>query len=110
MSRPFETEVRHDFERARQRGFLADLRAIFARRSRDLIPYHELRERVSPESESYRGMQTVPLAQIVGSMDRFQDFNREFFPRQRFRPTLAKRRPRLLSGHPAAADPALQSR
>ena len=63
---------------------LADLRAIFARRSRDLIPYHEVRQRVSPEGESYRGVQTVPLSQIVGSMDRFQDFNREFFPRQRF--------------------------
>jgi hypothetical protein len=49
-----------------------------------LIPYHEVRERVSPETESYRGLQTVPLANIVGSMDRFDDFNREFFPRQRF--------------------------
>ena len=84
MSRPFESEVRQDFERARQHGLFADLRAIFARRSRDLIPYHEVRQRVSPEGESYRGVQTVPLSQIVGSMDRFQDFNREFFPRQRF--------------------------
>jgi len=43
-----------------------------------------VRQRVSPEGESYRGVQTVRLSQIVGSMDRFQDFNREFFPRQRF--------------------------
>lgn len=84
MSRPFESEVREDFERARHRGFLADVRAAIAGRARDLIPYHEVRQRVSPEGESYRGLQTVPLAQIVGSMDRFQDFNREFFPRQRF--------------------------
>ncbi len=48
------------------------------------MPYHEVRQRVSPEGESYRGLQTVPLDQIVGSMDRFQDFNREFLPRQRF--------------------------
>ena len=84
MSRPFEDEVRHDFERARQHGFFADLRALFAGRSRNLIPYHEVRQRLSPEGESYRGVQTVPLSQIVGSMDRFQDFNREFFPRQGF--------------------------
>jgi hypothetical protein len=84
VSRPFESEVRHDFERARQRAFFADLRAILARRARNLIPYHQVRERVSPDGESYRGLQTVPLEQIVGSMDRFQDFNREFFPRQRF--------------------------
>ena len=43
-----------------------------------------MRQRVSPEGESYRGVQTVRLSQIIGSMDRFQDFNREFFPRQRF--------------------------
>jgi hypothetical protein len=84
MSRPFEAEVRHDFERARHRALWGDLRAIFARRPNDLIPYHELRKRLSPEAESFRGVQTVPLAQIVGSMDRFQDFNREFFPRQSF--------------------------
>ena len=84
MSRPFESEVRQDFERARHHGFLADLRAIFARRPRHLVPYHEVRQRVSPDGESYRGLQTVPLSQIVGSMDRFQEFNREFFPRRRF--------------------------
>ena len=84
MSRPFEAEVRQDFERARHRAFLDDVRAVIARRSRDLIPYHEVRQRVSPEGESYRGLQTVRLDQIVGSMDRFQDFNRAFFPRQRF--------------------------
>ncbi len=51
MSRPFESEVRQDFERARQHGFLADVRAIFARRSRILIPFHVVRLRVSPEGE-----------------------------------------------------------
>ena len=84
MSRPFESEVRQDFERARQHAFLTDLRAVFARRARNLVPYHEVRKRVSPDAESYRGMQTVPLDKIVGSMDRFQDFNRAFLPRQRF--------------------------
>jgi hypothetical protein len=84
LSRPFDSEVRQDFERARQHAFLADLRAVLARRSRNLIPYHEVRQRVAPDAESYRGVQTVPLSQIVGSMDRFQDFNREFLPRQRF--------------------------
>jgi hypothetical protein len=84
MSRPFEEAVRQDFERARQRAFFQDLVSIFARRPSDLISYHDFRKRVSPEGESYRGLQTVPLNKIVGSMDRFRDFNRAFFPRQRF--------------------------
>jgi hypothetical protein len=84
VNRNFEDNVRHDFERARQRAFLHDLVAVFARRPNDLIPYHEVRRRVSPEGESYRGLQTVRIDQIVGSMDRFQDFDRTYFPRKRF--------------------------
>ncbi|MDQ3413301.1 MAG: transcriptional regulator [Chloroflexota bacterium] len=84
MNRPFEDQIRHDFDRARHRAFLQDLVAVFARRPSNLISYHDFRRRVSPEGESYRGLQTVPLNQIVGSMDRFRDFNRAFFPRQRF--------------------------
>ncbi|CAA9567831.1 MAG: Transcriptional regulator [uncultured Thermomicrobiales bacterium] len=73
----------HDFDRARQKAFLHDLLAVVGRRPNDLIPYHEVRQRLSPERESYRGLQTVPIDQIVGSMDRFQDFDRAFLPRQR---------------------------
>ena len=43
-----------------------------------------MRRRVSPEGESYRGLQTVRIDQIVGSMDRFDDFDRAYFPRKRF--------------------------
>ncbi|MFM9106480.1 MAG: transcriptional regulator [Chloroflexota bacterium] len=84
MSRPFDAEVRQDFERARQKAILHDLLAVFQRRPNDLVPYHEIRQRVAPESESYRGLQTVRIDQIVGSMDRFDDFDRAFLPRKRF--------------------------
>jgi len=77
-----EQQVAQDFERARHRAFLNDLRALFRRRSNDLIPYHEIRSRVRPERETYRGLQEVPLNQIVGSEDRFRDFDRAFLPRQ----------------------------
>ena len=82
MSQGHEDDVRADFERARQKAFLHDVLAVFARRPNDLIPYHEVRRRLSPERESYRGVQTVALDQIVGSMDRFRDFDRAFLPRQ----------------------------
>jgi hypothetical protein len=72
----------HDFERARHRAFLNDLRAYFRRESNDLIPFHEVRKRMSSEGESYRGIQSVAIKQIVGSEDRFRDFDRAFLPRQ----------------------------
>jgi hypothetical protein len=72
-----------DFARARRRAFLHDVLAALGGRPNDLIPLHEVRRRVSPEGESHRGVQTVPLAQIVGSTDRSRDFDRAFLPRRR---------------------------
>jgi hypothetical protein len=78
-----DDQIRNDFERARQKAFLHDLVAAVSRRPNDLIPFHELRRRLSPEGESYRGLQTVPIDQIVGSMDRYLDFDRAFLPRKK---------------------------
>ncbi len=78
-----EDQVRNDFERARQRAFVHDLISVVNGRSNDLMPFHELRSRLSPEAESYRGIQTVPVNQIIGSMDRFRDFDRTFLPRRK---------------------------
>ncbi len=75
--------IDEDYSHARRRAFLRGARALFARRPNDLIPYHEIRRRLSPDRESYRGVQSVPLDKIVGSMDRFRDFDRVFLPRQR---------------------------
>ena len=78
-----EDQLRNDFERARQKAALHDLLAAVNRQTNDLVPFHEIRNRLSPEGESYRGLQTVPIRQIVGSMDRFQDFDRTFLPRKK---------------------------
>jgi hypothetical protein len=72
------------FDRARQKAFLHHLAAVLRRRPDDLIPYHEIRRRLSPERESYRGFQVVPVDQIVGSVDRFRDFDHEFLPRHSY--------------------------
>lgn len=79
-----EEQIRGDFERARQKAFVHDLMSVLRRRPNDLIPYHEVRRRLSPERESYRGMQVVPVKQIVGSVDRFRDFDRAFLPRHNY--------------------------
>ncbi len=78
-----EDQLRDDFERARHKAVLHDLLAVVNRQTNDLMPFHEIRKRLSPEGESYRGLQTVPIRQIVGSMDRFEDFDRTFLPRKR---------------------------
>ena len=76
-----DEQVRSDFERARQKAFFNELMSHFNRRTNSLMSYHDFRARFKPERESYRGMQEVPVREIIGSFDRFRDFDRAFLPR-----------------------------
>jgi hypothetical protein len=78
-----EDQLRADFDRARHKAVRNDLVAAISGRENKLMPFHEFTKRLRPEGESYRGLQTVPIAQIVGSMDRFSDFDRTFLPRKK---------------------------
>ena len=71
-----------EFDRAHRKAVLRDLVAFVSRRPNRLIPYHEARRGTSG-AESYRGVRSVPIARIVGSVDRFDDFDRAFLPRRR---------------------------
>jgi hypothetical protein len=75
--------VRSDYDRAHRRAFLRAIVSQLRRESNALLPYREVRERVRTDRETYRGMQTVQVRDIIGSVDRFRDFDRAFFPRQR---------------------------
>lgn len=77
----YDEQASQDFERARNKQVRNELFAALGGRDNDLIGFHEIRDRVRPEGESYRGMQEVPIDKIVGSMDRFQDFDRRFLPK-----------------------------
>jgi hypothetical protein len=63
-----DEQLRADFDRARHRAFLHDLLAVVGRRNNRLIPYHEVRQRLSPEQEGYRGLQTVPIDRVRAGM------------------------------------------
>jgi hypothetical protein len=76
-----DEQVRGDFERARQKAFFNELFSHFNRRPNELMSFHDVRSRFKPEGESYRGMQEVPVRKIIGSFDRFRDFDRAFLPR-----------------------------
>ena len=54
---------------ARRQAFLGDLVALLQGKGNTLVPYHEISRRTAPESEVYRGVQTIPLNRIVGSVN-----------------------------------------
>jgi hypothetical protein len=75
-------QARADFERARRRAAVAGLFVALTRRPAGLLPYREARRGVAVVGERYRGLGAVPVDRIVGSTDRFQDFDRAFRPRR----------------------------
>ncbi|MDI3525465.1 MAG: hypothetical protein PWP42_715 [Candidatus Atribacteria bacterium] len=50
---------------------------------RRLLPLKALREILPGGEEHYRGVQVVPISKIIGSENRFADFDREFLPLNR---------------------------
>jgi hypothetical protein len=73
--------ARGDFGRARQREIMSRILGLLKSQKDEMLSLPDVRSIVRPESETYRGMQTVPIAKIVGSEGRSRDFNRAFLPR-----------------------------
>jgi hypothetical protein len=78
-----DEQVRADYDRARRKAFLNDIVSFLKREPNTLISYADVRDRVTMEGESYRGMQEVPVDNIAGSMDRYRDFDRRFLPKRK---------------------------
>lgn len=72
----------HRFDRARRRALFEDILAIVSGRSTDLLPFEEVRKRLKGRQGFPRGLQLIPLDQIVGSVGRYRDFSRAFLPRK----------------------------
>ena len=76
-----QRESLRDFDRARRKAFVQRILGFFTRRSPDLLPFEQVREQLRLSNQHFRGLQEVPLDQIVGSVGRYQDFTRTFLPR-----------------------------
>ncbi|HVN56148.1 MAG TPA: DUF4032 domain-containing protein [Anaerolineaceae bacterium] len=81
--KPWELKsmARIDFDRARSKSFW---RAVFSwnQNSNELLPFDEVRKALPLKGQHYAGLKQVPVDQIVGSVSRYQDFDRAFLPRQ----------------------------
>jgi hypothetical protein len=81
MSRYYQ-RARVDFDRAHHRALLGALVARLRRRPDVLLAFEEVRRGLAVAAESYRGVRAVPVDRIVGSTDRWGDFDRAFRPRR----------------------------
>jgi nucleotide-binding universal stress UspA family protein len=76
----------NDYHRARQRAIIHDLLDRFTGGRKDLIPYEEVVKRLHAQPGVERGIREIPVEAIVGSVNRYTDFTRDFLPRSRVIP------------------------
>jgi len=73
-------KVNSDFGRARLKSFLNRVRSLISGQPTRLLSYDEVKTRLRLGGPIYRGIETVPLRQIVGSLNRYAEFDRAFKP------------------------------
>jgi hypothetical protein len=69
-----------DYDHARRLAFWNAVLAFVTGRTNRLLSWEAVSGKLGVRERIYRGLQSVPLAKIVGSVGRFQDFDRAFMP------------------------------
>jgi hypothetical protein len=75
-------QARADFDRARRKAFFGELISILRKQPEGLLSFDDVLEALPIEGEFYTGLHQVPVSAIVGSVDRYTDFDRQFLPVQ----------------------------
>ena len=74
-----KTQARNDVEGARRHALFGQLIAYLRGEENHLIPFEWVRH-LHPRSERYGGTKAIPLEAIIGSVDRYSDFDQQFLP------------------------------
>jgi len=80
MSDQFSDQARADFQRARFKAFMNRVWGTLSGRPSTLLSYDEIKEKLHIGGPIYRGVQTVRVEQIAGSLNRYHEFDRVFLP------------------------------
>ena len=80
FSEPFSDQARVDFQRARFKAFVNRLWGTLSGQPTTLLSYDDIKEKLHIGGPIYRGVQTVLVEQIAGSLNRYHEFDRVFLP------------------------------
>ncbi|HEX9018942.1 MAG TPA: hypothetical protein VF806_07130, partial [Anaerolineaceae bacterium] len=70
-----------DFQQARRRATLETIFSPIRGKSTDLLSYDAVRHKIRTITSASRTLENIPIAKIVGSVNRYTDFSRSFLPR-----------------------------
>lgn len=78
-----EKLAKDDFDDALRKGYWRSVFSWLTQNDNHLLPFDEVRKYVPIKGQHYIGIRQIPMAQIVGSVGRYNDFDRAFLPRHR---------------------------
>ncbi len=78
------TVARESFKRARRKAFWNALLAALTGRPNRLLAWDDVKDKLRIGGQIYRGVQAVSVDKIIGSVNRYRDFDRAFLPAQEF--------------------------
>jgi len=71
-----------EFESARFSSLLTSLKYFLIGRNNELLSFEKIKKGFELYKQKYLGIQTIPIDVIVGSFDRYKDFDRYFLPKK----------------------------
>ncbi len=77
-----DDRARADFDTARRKAFWNEIVSFLSGRPNQLLSWDDVRGKLGVRGQVYQGMQAVPVNKIIGSVGRYQDFDRVFLPTQ----------------------------
>ena len=82
MREAYATSESREWKQARRSAFVQEVLAAFTQRPTGLMSFDDVQKKLQLDNVHYLDLQDVPLDLIVGSVGRYTDFTRAFFPRQ----------------------------
>jgi hypothetical protein len=83
MSDELNSRVRADFNRARFKSFINQVFSVLSGQPNNtLLSYDAIKEKLRVGGPMYRGVKTVRLDQVAGSLNRYHEFDRAFLPKE----------------------------
>ena len=80
MTDSISEQARADFQQARFQAFMNRIWATLSGQPSTLLSYDEIKEKLHIGGPIYRGVKTVRVDQIAGSLNRYHEFDRVFLP------------------------------
>jgi nucleotide-binding universal stress UspA family protein len=74
------TQAVQDFRSARQKATLSEIIARLTGDNKELLSFDEVRQKLKAQMGHKRILKEIPIDSIIGSVNRYQDFLRDFLP------------------------------